>query len=309
LTDRFLLAYEIARGRERSGPNDRREVMSVLRLVSYLSPSLPEGLFEAVARRISETTGIRTSLRFERQTSAPSPAEDPFSSGRTDIGFLCSPGYVRLSQTHPPAVTLLGAAAVFEDPRTEGRPVYFSDVIVASSSAARSFEDLRGRTWAYNDPCSWSGYLNLLRRLRGVEQEPFFGALRASGSHISVRLVAAGEVDGSAVDSNALALLLRREPMLKMRIRVLESWGPHAVQPIVLSCRMSRALGDRIGESLREMHLEPRWAMTLRSFGVVRFATVRDDDYSAERQALRELNPLRRIAIQQPGCIEAPAWA
>jgi len=165
----------------------REETVSDLRLVSYLAPSLPEGLFVAVATRIAEATGLTTSLRFQIRTSAPPPGEvDPFSSGEADIGFLCSPGYVWMTDLQPPAVRLLAAAPVFDDPRTEGRPVYFSDVVVAHGSPAIRFEDLRGGTWAFNDPCSWSGYLNLLLRLCDVGGAPFFRALRESGSHLPV---------------------------------------------------------------------------------------------------------------------------
>jgi len=195
--------------------------VSDLRLVSYLAPSLPEGLFVAVATRIAEATGLTTSLRFQIRTSAPPPGEvDPFSSGEADIGFLCSPGYVWMTDLQPPAVRLLAAAPVFDDPRTEGRPVYFSDVVVAHGSPAIRFEDLRGGTWAFNDPCSWSGYLNLLVRLRDVGGAPFFRGLRESGSHLqSIRLIASAQV--------------------------------------------------------------------LRAFGVLRFAPVADEEYAAERAALR----------------------
>src|ERR1700737_2837581 len=146
-----------------------------LRLVGYLAPSLPEGLFDAVATRIAEGTGRATSLRFVTRTSAPPRGEsDPFSSGEADIGFLCAPGYLWMTELQLPAVRLVAAAPVFDDPRIEGRPAYFSDVIVAQESPARRFEDLRGRAWAFNDPCSWSGYLNLLGRLRDVGGAPFF---------------------------------------------------------------------------------------------------------------------------------------
>jgi len=120
--------------------------------------------------------------------------------------------------------------------------------------------------------------------------DPSARALRESGSHIqSVRLVGAGEVDGAAVDSNALALLLRREPGLASRLRILESWGPHPIQPIVASSRLPSALTDRIAASLCSMHLDERSAERLRSFGVVRFAPVADDDYASERVSLRSL--------------------
>ena len=269
----------------------RENAVSDLRLVSYLAPSLPEGLFDAVATRIAEATGRATSLRFVTRISAPPRGEsDPFSSGEADIGFLCSPGYVWMTELQLPAVRLLAAAPVFDDPRTERRPAYFSDVIVTHGSPALRFEDLRGGTWAFNDPCSWSGYLNLLGQLRDVGVAPFFRVLRESGSHIqSVRLVSAGEVDGAAVDSNALALLLRREPSLASRLRIIESWGPHPIQPIVASTRLPSALTDRIAASLCSMHLDERSAERLRSFGVVRFAPVADDHYASERVALRSL--------------------
>ena len=269
----------------------RENAVSDLRLVSYLAPSLPEGLFDAVATRIAEATGRATSLRFVTRISAPPRGEsDPFSSGEADIGFLCSPGYVWMTELQLPAVRLLAAAPVFDDPRTERQAAYFSDVIVAHGSPALRFEDLRGGTWAFNDPCSWSGYLNLLGRLRDVGGVPFFRVLRESGSHIqSVRLVSAGEVDGAAVDSNALALLLRRKPSLASRLRIIESWGPHPIQPIVASTRLPSALTDRIAASLCSMHLDERSAERLRSFGVVRFAPVADDDYASERVALRSL--------------------
>lgn len=97
--------------------------MSDLRLVVHLAPSLPEGLFDTVATRIAEATGRATSLRFVTRASAPPRGEsDPFSSGEADMGFLCSPGYLWMTELQFPAVRLLAAAPVFDDPRTEGRP-------------------------------------------------------------------------------------------------------------------------------------------------------------------------------------------
>jgi len=57
----------------------------------------------------------------------------------------------------PPPVELL-AAPVLEGERYRDQPIYFSDVIVARRNPARSFADLRGASWSYNDPDSHSGY-------------------------------------------------------------------------------------------------------------------------------------------------------
>ena len=63
-------------------------------------------------------------------------------------------------------------------PRYGARPVYYSDVIVHADSSFRHFEDLRGGTWAYNEPGPHSGY-NLVRyhlAMRGWGQDPLFRA-------------------------------------------------------------------------------------------------------------------------------------
>jgi len=100
-------------------------------------------------------------------------------------------------------------------------------------------------------------------------------------------LSATGQVDGAAVDSNALAVLRRREPSLASRVRILESWGPHPIQPIAVSSRLPSALADRIAASLCSMHLDEHSAKVLHSFGVLLFAPVADEEYAGERAALR----------------------
>ena len=88
------------------------------------------------------------------------------------------------------------AAPVLEGERYQNRPIYFSDVIVRRDSDIEGFEALRGRSWAYNDPLSHSGY-NLTRYelIRRGETGGFFGRVVEAGSHAnSLRLVAAGKV-------------------------------------------------------------------------------------------------------------------
>jgi len=86
------------------------------------------------------------------------------------------------------------AAPVLQGPRYQGRPVYFSDVIVRRDSPLRSFADLRGASWSYNDPDSHSGY-NLTRYelARRGEARGYFGTVVSAGWHQeSIRWVAEG---------------------------------------------------------------------------------------------------------------------
>ena len=108
---------------------------------------------------------------------------EQFGNGEVDAGFICGLPYVQLARQTPAPVELL-AAPVIRGDRYAGRPIYFSDVIVHRDSPVRTFADLRGRSWAYNDPDSHSGY-NLTRHhlLMMGETHGFFGRVVEAGFH------------------------------------------------------------------------------------------------------------------------------
>jgi phosphonate transport system substrate-binding protein len=181
---------------------------------------------------------------------------------------------------------------VFDDPRAGGRPIYFSDVIVARGSNAKAFDDLGGTVWAYNDRASLSGWYCLLVQLaaRGLDLD-FFGGCVPSGSHLaSIDAVASGMVEAAAVDSNALAQRVRADPDIGRRIRVLETWGPHPIQPVVASTRLSSSLQAGVASAL--LAIAP-----VVEIGLVGFRQVDESFYEAERERLSQAStdvPARR---------------
>ena len=248
-----------------------------LRLLSYLAPSIPEGLFELAAEAIASRTGQRVVVDFEASVSGPVPETDPFAAGRADAAFVCGPSYALLRSAGAP-VEIVPAAAVFDDPRNGGKPVYFSDVVVRRGHPARVLEDLRGAVWTYNDRQSLSGWQRMLARLEQLRfdaPERFFSRVVESGAHVrSIDLVARGEADVSAVDSNVLLLARRRDPDLDSRLRVLESWGPSPIQPVLVRSSLDRALKVTIADTLLTLHRDPAMASRLAAFGVLRFDEV-----------------------------------
>ena len=156
--------------------------------------------------------GQRVSLSVESRVSGPVKGSgDPFSTGEADVGFVCAPSFLWLRELEDPPVELLGAAPVFRDNRASGQPVYFSEVVVKRENPVQSFLGLRGCSWAYNDPCSLSGYYNVLKKLTEVgEDEGFFSQVYCSGSHLnSMEMVTRGEVGAAVIDSNVLQTKLR----------------------------------------------------------------------------------------------------
>jgi ABC-type phosphate/phosphonate transport system substrate-binding protein len=266
------------------GGDSRREHRGEIRFITYLSPSIPRELFEAIVEHVRRTLGCeRTSLRVEARVSGPERGSaDPFSGDEADVGFMCLPSFLWLRELRPPPVELLGVAPVFEDARASGRPLYFCDVVVRREAPVRSFAELRGGSWAYNDVCSLSGYYSLLERLAEVgEDEGFFGRMVRTGSHLkSIEEILRGEADAAAIDSNVLRLRLREDPDLRERLRVIEEWGPFPIQPVVVRSALQPELKAGLRYSLLAAGADPLTRRAFSGFGLEGFVPVSDEDYS-----------------------------
>lgn len=272
------------RARDRRGGPD-------LRFITYLSPSLPLALFEAVVDHVRRHVSDGVALRAETRVSGPRRgAQDPFSHKEADIGFVCSPSYSWLSERKPPPAELLGVAPVFRDERNEGSPLYFCELVVHRNATLRSFMDLEGGSWAYNDRSSLSGYHGLLNKLTEMgTTEEFFGLSVHSGSHLrSLDLVASGRVDAASIDSNVLAILFRARPELRRALRVVESWGPFPVQPVVVRSTLDTNLKEALRESFLSTERDPLTRSALAEFGLERFVHVDREHYVSVRLALHE---------------------
>jgi phosphonate transport system substrate-binding protein len=86
--------------------------------------------------------------------------ERMLDAGDIDLCWICGLPYAEKADQG----AAIGAcvAPVMQHPRYGGQAVYFSDVAVRADSAIRVFADLRGKSWAYNEPRSHSGF-NLVR--------------------------------------------------------------------------------------------------------------------------------------------------
>ena len=243
-----------------------------IRFVNYLSPLLQE-MYTYIAHSMSIYTGHPTTLSTSQHL-------DEFIDGRADVGFLCGLLYTHLTSREACPVELL-AAPVLTGVRYEGRPCYFSDVIVHADSSFSSFADLGGCTWAYNEGASHSGcnLVNYSLLERGKSPD-YFGALVKSGSHLnSLHMVLAGEADAAAIDSHLLDVVLRRDARAAAGIRVVDVLGPSAVPPIVVARRLDPDLKHTLREMLVTMHNDPFSARVLREGGIERFVPVDDECY------------------------------
>jgi phosphonate transport system substrate-binding protein len=112
------------------------------------------------------------------------------------------------------------------------------------------------------------------------EGRDYFGRVIQTGWHErSIRMVHAGKVDASAIDSHVLALTLHDHPELADGLRVIDTLGPSTIQPVVVASWLSEELKADLRSVLLEMSNDPQARAVLLSRQVECFTTVTDEDY------------------------------
>jgi phosphonate transport system substrate-binding protein len=263
-----------------------------LRFATFLAPNML-GVYRFLAERIGERLGRPVEL-------AVGSSFDQFERGEADLGVICGLPYVWLAARRPAPVEPL-AAPVLAGDRYGGRPVYYSDVIVHRDSPITCLGELRGRSWAYNEPASHSGHTATLYSLVAMGARPgFLGRVVEAGFHQrAIRLVADGAVDAAAIDSQVLAIELRDHPQLSGGLRVVGAFGPSTIQPVVAASRLPDRLKDQVREVLVGLGDDPSARPALAHGFIERFATVDDGAYDDIRAMLATIEDAGWTSLTQ----------
>jgi phosphonate transport system substrate-binding protein len=263
-----------------------------LRFATFLAPNMLP-VYRFLATRVGQRLGRPVELVVGRSF-------DQFEAGQVDLGVICGLPYVWLADRHPPPVEPL-AAPVLAGARYGGRPVYYSDVIVRHNSPIGCLAELEGRSWAYNEPASHSGYTVTLYSLVRMGAGPgFLGRVVQAGFHQrAIRLVASGAVDAAAIDSQVLAIELRDHPRLADRLRVVGSFGPSTIQPVVAASRLPEQLKDAARELLVGLGNDSSARPAL-AYGLIeRFTPVGDAAYNDIRAMLTAIQAAGWTSLTQ----------
>lgn len=246
-------------------------------MATFLAPNVFPA-YQFIAEYVGEKLDTRVDLIV-------GSSFDQFERGEADFGFICGLPYVELADRDPAPIELV-AAPVLQGERFQGRPVYFSDVIVRSDSPYRSFEDLRGCRWSFNDRDSQSGYgiTRYWLASRG-ENQSYFGQIMEAGFHQeSIRLVCEGLVDASAIDCQVLAVEMREKPELASQLKLLDALGPSSIQPVVAASHLPDELKTGLRKVFLEMGDDPAAKAPL-AYGFIEcFAAVEDSSYDDIRK-------------------------
>jgi len=224
-----------------------------------------------------------------------SEANRLLGQGVIDIGFVCglpythqhAEGKVRLLAV---PVMAMGQSTFADVPGYRNMPgKYYSYTIVHKDAALDSWADLKGRSYAYNDQTSNSGY-NVPRyrllQLGANSWEDYFSEIAVSSSHEeSIRLVARGVIDASSVNSLVLDYDRHIGDPDALNVKVIEVMlpGGMGIPPVVVNTKVSQQTVDRLQQALLNMHQDPAGRRILDRALIRRFAEPDDADYDGIR--------------------------
>ena len=250
-----------------------------IRVGTFLAPKML-GVYQAITDALGDALGTTCELVVE-------PDYQSCLDDLNDICFVCSLPYVHFERLgFAPAIPV--AAAVLRGDRYQSRPIYFSDVIVRADSGIETFADLRGRSWAYNEPLSQSGYgITRYHLVTLGETEGYFGEVIEAGFHeAAIRMVAEGAVDASAIDSQILAMELRDDSRLAGVLHVIDSLGPSTIQPVGVSRRLDEGFRERVRQVLLGLAAQEGFRPILDAGMIDYFAPVGPEDFDDIRAML-----------------------
>jgi phosphonate transport system substrate-binding protein len=204
---------------------------------------------------------------------------------KAQIGQLGPKGYIEASNNN-----YANVEPVAQLQHTNGSLGYRSCLIVHADSDIFNPEDISGKTFAFNDPNSTSGYLvpmTFFLTEMDIEPKAFFSKLTFSGSHeASILAVANKKVDVASTNLPDIQQMTMEGKIPRGAVRVI--WVSKLIpnDPIVVRKDLPDNLKQAVQRSLTAMKATNPEAFTAGGAWIGGFVKVDDAKY----QIIRDLN-------------------
>ena len=251
-------------------------------VAAMISPEPTLKYYKELLATIANKVGRRI-VFAQKRTYAE--VNDMVERKELDLAFVCSGPYVRAHEEFGMELLVV--------PVAHGQTVYHSYIVVNRDSPIASLDGLEGKTFAFTDPDSNTGYLVPRYMLAKRDQSPetFFGSTFFTHSHdSSIRAVAEGLADGAAVDSLVWEFTNAVDPTSTSRTRIITRSPPYGIPPVVVHPSIDPRLKDRLRESFLTLHNDENTRALLRNLQIDRFALGDDTTYDSVREMQKWLD-------------------
>jgi phosphonate transport system substrate-binding protein len=252
-------------------------------LAPIMSPEKSLPLYRNLINFIGKTVTMQPVLL---QKASYSEVNDLLHYDSCDIGFVCAYPFVLGEREY--GLKLLAV------PRINGKITMQSLIIVPTASKAQSLLDLRGKRFASCDTISQTGWIYPALWLlnHGEKPKEFFADHIICGSHDrALWAVATQFADGAAVQDLVYERMIKEDPSLADKVRIIMASAPCGAAPIVANPRMPAVLREKIRRALITMHESPEGRGILKQMGIERYEVPDASLYDSVRHDAELWNP------------------
>ena len=230
---------------------------------SVISPRETRQPYQVLVNYISEQRQ-RPAVLLQRRTYEELNAL--MDNGDADIAFFSTGAYSAYHGKTP--VELLAMA------ETNGSTMYKTYLIAAADSDITDFSQLRGKTFAFTDPLSYSGRqaIDFLLLDMNTSAEAYFKSFFYTYNHDkSVWAVANHLADAASVDSQIYDFVYQHNPQLCEKVRIFAVLPAAPTGPVVIRGDMAEAEKEELRRIFYGMDQDPNLRKAMRLILIDKF--------------------------------------
>lgn len=267
-------------GAEVSGLKGREAPLRIA-FASVISPIETRKSYQKMVDYIARELG-RPAVLVQRKTYEE--LNMLLAGGEADVAFVSTGAYTSYNGMIP--LELLAMV------QTDGTVFYQAYFIVNADSNITAFSQLRGRTFAFTDPLSYSGRLAVDYMLMDeyrTTPEQFFQRCFYTYSHDkSLWAVENKLADGAGIDSQIYDYAKKRDSRLDEKIRIIGVMKPTPTGPVVMRQDLPPETRQRLQEIFFHMDEDPEMAEAMRQVIIDKFVPPQPDVYNELKRKYRQ---------------------
>lgn len=254
--------------------------------IAYQNPDQLAGEIEPVVAYLERETGMQVKDFVATNYAG---VVEALKNGTADVGFMGPLQYI-IAHQQAGAKPLLGELY-------NGKATYESHIFVRKDSGINALEDLKGKSIAFTDPISSSGYLYPLAIFRekglvnGAPEEFFKRVYFAGGDEQAIRAVYNKFVDAVGVGQYSYNLL---RPDERDAVKVLAASRPIPSHCIVVRKGLSKEAAGKLKKALLALNEEgPDHGLLQNLYSVDGYTEITHEDFAETERLARELGLIK----------------
>ncbi|GMU95028.1 phosphate/phosphite/phosphonate ABC transporter substrate-binding protein [Ignavibacterium album] len=238
---------------------------------TMISPMETFNLYKDVMDYISKHLGIQIEFK-QRKTYRE--VNDLLAENKLDFAFICTGAYLEARNEIP--IEILAVPVV------NGKPYYQAYVIANEESQISEINQLKGKSFAFTDPLSNTGYSYIINYLKEKNTSPerFFSKTIFTYAHdYSIQAVKRKIVDGATVDGLVFEYLKHFQPEKIAGVKVILKSREFGIPPFVIQKNLDNNIKQKLRSVMLNMHNDPEGKKLLSKIMIDKFILADDSIY------------------------------